>query len=352
MDVTWSGLRLAGIWASVPKQVESSRELETVFPAEDVARISGSTGVVERRVAGPHVCSSDLCFSAARELLDRAGGPADQVDALIFVSQTADHALPASACLLQDRLGLSRSCAAFDVPLGCSGYVYGLWLAGSLLSSRAARRVLLLAGDTISRIVGPRDRASRPLFGDAGTATLLEAVPEALGRWSFVLGTDGSGGKNLIVPAGRFREPSSPHSRTASEREGGNIRSDEDLYMDGAEVFAFTLKEVPALIDATLSLGGKNRDDIDAFVFHQANRFMLQSLGRKLRIPREKLILGLERFGNTSSASIPLAMTTELCERMASPASTLLLAGFGVGWSWAGAVIETGKVPVLGWSEV
>lgn len=348
--VRWSGIRLAGVWAVAPSAKGTVEDLAGRFGGADARKIADSTGVEERRLAPDGVCASDLCQEAGSRLLRELAWAPDSVDALVFVSQTADYALPATACGLQQRLGLAPSCAAFDVSLGCSGYVYGLWLAGALLQSRAARRVLLLAGDTMTRLVSPFDRATAPLFGDAGTATAIEGLPGGGPSWTFVLGTDGAGQAHLIVPAGRFRQASSEATRNRTEREGGNRRSDEDLFMDGAEVFAFTLREVPPLVASVLEQSGKTAADIDYVVFHQANQFMLRFLAKKIALPKEKVVLGLKQFGNTTCASIPLAMATELDARLMSGPATLLLAGFGVGWSWAAAVVECGPLSSIGYT--
>ena len=257
--VRWSGIRLAGVWAVAPSAKGTVEDLAEKFGGADARKIAESTGVEERRLAPDGLCASDLCHEAGSRLLRELAWAPDSVDALVFVSQTADYALPATACGLQQRLGLAPSCAAFDVSLGCSGYVYGLWLAGALIQSRAARRVLLLAGDTMTRLVSPFDRATAPLFGDAGTATAIEGLPGGGPSWTFVLGTDGAGQAHLIVPAGRFRQASSEATRNRTEREGGNRRSDEDLFMDGAEVFAFTLREVPPLVASVLAGIGEDR---------------------------------------------------------------------------------------------
>ncbi|MBP1778948.1 MAG: fabH 2 [candidate division NC10 bacterium] len=350
-DVRWSGIRLTGLWAAVPSARGTTADLTLRFGAVEARRIAENTGVLERRLAPPGVCASDLCFEAAANLLRSLAWDPKSVDALVFVSQTPDFALPATACCLQHRLGLPTGCAAFDVQLGCSGYVYGLWLSGSLLRSGAARRVLLLVGDTMSQLLGPSDRATVPLFGDAGTATALEAAPDDGHAWTINLGTDGAGFAHLNVPGGRFRHPTSEASRARTEREAGNIRSDEDLFMNGAEVFAFTLREVPRLVKGILSASGRTAAEVDHFVFHQANGFMLRTLAKKIGLPADKLVLGLKRYGNTSSGSIPLAMVTELEARLRSGPATLLLAGFGVGWSWGAAVIETPALLSIGFTE-
>ncbi|HEX5070026.1 MAG TPA: ketoacyl-ACP synthase III [Vicinamibacterales bacterium] len=348
----WWGIRLAGLWAAVPPGTGTVADLAGRFGEADSQKIADSTGIIERRLATPDVCASDLCCQAAERLLDDLKWDRSSIDALIFVSQTPDTTLPATACSLQQRLALPTSCAAFDVSLGCSGYLYGLWLAGSLLKSGTATRVLLLVGDTISRLVNPADRATAPVFGDAGTATALEAAPDQTGSWTFDLGTDGSGGEHLIVPAGGFRRPSTAETRTATARDGGNVRSDEQLFMDGAEVFGFTQRVVPKLVNGVLTAAGKTITDVDYAVFHQANLMMLQFLARKMSVPPAKMPIGLRRFGNTTSPSIPLTMATELDVALRSAPRTLLLAGFGVGWSWGAAVIETQPLASIGLVEM
>lgn len=340
-----SGVRMTGLAVAVPERVRTAADEAASFGAEGALKIAQSVGVDRRPVVPDGLCTSDLCFSAAERLLAETGWGRDSIDALIFVSQTPDYVLPATSCVLQARLGLPKRCAAFDVNLGCSGYVYGLWVASGLLTAGLARRVLLLAGDTISRISSPQDRSVALLFGDAGTATALEHDPLAP-PIAFEMGTDGSGQDHLKVPAGMFRAPRSAASAVRSEREGGNVRSDEDLYMNGAEIFAFTLREVPALVRAALDGAGWSLENVDAVVMHQANLLMLKQLGKKLGLPAEKMPLALEQFGNTSSASIPVAMAHALGSRLRGEQLRLVLAGFGVGFSWGAAAISCGPMVV------
>ena len=333
-------VRIAGIASAVPERVLSLEDDARIFGQTEIERISQNIGVQKRHVVNDGTCTSDLCFAAAQRLLDELGWPRDSVDALMFVTQTPDYFMPASACVLQDRLGLSRKCASFDVNQGCAGYIYGLWIGGHLVHG-GCRRLLLLAGDTTSRLVSPRDRTVTSLFGDAGTATALELSTEAR-TVHFELGTDGAGKGYLMVPGGAFRLPHSPQSSERTERAGGNVRSDEDLFMDGGEVFTFVLREVPRLVQNILSAAETNVTDIDHFVFHQANRFMLNHLTKRLRLPAERVAIGLTDYGNTSSASIPLAITTELREPLSSGPRRLLLAGFGAGFAWGASVLECG----------
>lgn len=335
------GIRIAGVASAVPSAIRRhSDEFET-FGELEVLRIIDKIGVSVRHVAGA-LCTSDLCASAAERLIEEIGWPLDSVDALIFVTQTPDYPIPATACTLQSRLRLSRRCAAFDVNLGCSGYTYGLWLASTILAS-GNKRVLLLVGDTISRIISPKDRSVALLFGDAGTATALE-YDGAASPMHFELGTDGSGSEHLMVRAGGHRCPREQATSVRTVRENGNIRSDEDLYMNAGEIFPFTLATVPKLIQSVLRQADWNLDCVDGFVFHQANGFMLQHLAKCLKVPPAKLVLALDQYGNTSSASIPLAVTTCLRNRLRSEALKLVFAGFGVGFSWGAAALSCGPI--------
>ena len=336
---TITGVRLKGIASAIPENVRTVDEDAKIFPDSDISKISESTGVRERHVVTGKLCTSDLCFAAAESLFTESEVERNSIDALIFISQTPDYVLPATSCSLHGRLALDKHCASFDVNLGCSGYIYGLWLAANLIACGSAKRILLLAGDTITRIAAPRDRSVALLFGDAGTATILERDDSAL-PMSFALGTDGNGQANLIVPAGGFRSPHSDTTGLVTEREGGNIRSDEHLYMNGPEIFTFTLREVPAMVKSLVA----DYDAVDAVVMHQANKFMLDYIAKRLKIPKEKVVLTLENFGNTSSASIPLALTAALSEKLKTGPLNLLLAGFGVGYSWGGVTLTGGHM--------
>ncbi len=332
------GVRITGIASVVPGERVAVKAASAVAP-DDFAKVVASTGVVGRHIAPAEVCTSDLCASAAEQLLAQVGWDRSSIDLLIFVTQTPDFVLPATACSLHGRLRLAKSCGAFDLNLGCSGYVYGVSVAAAHLNSGAASRVLLLVGDTISKVVSPQDRSVAYLFGDAGTATLLEKSPTGAAM-HFVTGSDGHGSGHLQIPAGMFRTPSREETRMARQRDGGNVRSDEQLFMNGPEIFNFTLREVPPLIEGALKQAGWQRETVDGFVLHQANRFMLDYLAKRMKLSPERVVLALENFGNTSSASIPLAICSRLHERLPQGPARLVLAGFGVGFSWAAAAIE------------
>ncbi|MET0611324.1 MAG: ketoacyl-ACP synthase III [Pseudomonas caspiana] len=328
-----SQVKVSGIACALPPAISKVADLADKFGADAINKIISSTGIESRHVVDTE-CASDLCIAAAERLIEDLAIDKSTIDTLIFISQTRDYVLPATACSLQQRLGLNISTAAFDVGLGCSGYVYGLWLASSLLASGASQRVLLLVGDTISKLVGEDDRTVAALFGDAGSATLLDHDSQAVVT-PFVLGSDGRGEKNLIVPGGAFRDPAGNDKSTSEE----GVRGPFDLYMNGAEIFAFTLARIPGMVKALHGAVESGSDAIDKYVFHQANKFMLEHLAKKIGMQHDKVVLNMKDVGNTSGVSIPLA----LCMSAAS-GSTLsgryMLAGFGVGYSWAGCVLQ------------
>jgi len=308
-------------------------------------------GVKTRRIAESSTCTSDLCFVAAKKLIEDLNWTPETIDGIIFVSQTPDYRLPATSCSIQERLGLSEQCAAFDVNLGCSGYVYGLWIAANFIKTGDMKRVLLLVGDTITKAIAPNDKSTAMLFGDAGSATALEYDESASGV-SFVLGTDGKGKENLIISAGGFRNPTTSHNLVRNGKPEGGASSDNDLYMNGGEIFNFTIKRVPALVKDLLDTGNTETKDVDYFVFHQANEFILKHLSKKMKLEKEKCPINIGEFGNTSSASIPLAIVSELSDVLSKSEKKLAMLGFGVGYSWGGALINVGPLSSLGLLEV
>ena len=319
------GFMLRGVVCALPERRIGNEAFIEQLGEAAVAGVTAMTGVEARYWAKPSQTAADLCLVAARRLLARLEWAPDSVDALVFVTQTPDQCLPATACIMHGELGLSTRCQAFDVNLGCSGYVYGLWLAAAMLAA-GCRRILLLAGDTSSRLVDPTDRSTALLFGDAGSASALEWQTGAEPA-HFILGTDGTGARHLTVEAGGFRTLNSPAGNT--------------LHMDGNEVFGFTLRAVPALIHDVLASAGRAAGEIDAFVLHQANRFMLRHIARKLAIAPGQMPINIDRYGNTSSASIPLLICTDLSSRLTRAPAELVLAGFGVGFSWGAACLRT-----------
>jgi 3-oxoacyl-[acyl-carrier-protein] synthase-3 len=340
-----SNIRLAGIACAVPETVRTVFDYAKQFGEKEVLKISQSTGVKQWHVAPENICTSDLCHASADKLLSDLGWERESIDLLVFITQGPDYDLPATGCTLQHRLGLSKNCAAFDINLGCSAYPYGIWLIGHLLSSGNLNRALLLVGDTASKSVSDLDRSASLLFGDAGAATAIERC-EDQNPMAFVLGTDGAGAKNLIIPAGGFRYRRNDSSAIPRERENGNIRSDEQLFMNGAEIFTFTLREVNPMLKAVISEAGWVSDEIDAFVLHQANKFIIEYLAKRMKLPIDKVPMSLENYGNTSSASIPITMLVKLGDRLRRESLKIVMAGFGVGYSWAACTIHCGPMVI------
>ena len=319
----------------LPKNILTNEKLAELFPDWPAEKIFAKTGIRERRIASESECASDLAFNAAERLLTNK---VRKADFLLFCTQSPDFSLPTTACLLQDRLRLPTSCAALDFNLGCSGYIYGLSLADALIRAGSAQRVLLLTGDTYSRLIHPLDKSTRTIFGDAGTATML--VADARARLhSFILGSDGSGGNQLIVRANGARFPNGLKEKPSLD-DSGNLQDPNCLYMNGPEIFSFTLRAVPKLVKSVLDRAALQLNDVDIFVFHQANSFMLEHLRRKLDIPSEKFVIDLEKTGNTVSSTIPLTLEQLAQAGRLQPGTKVLLAGFGVGYSWGGCILE------------
>jgi 3-oxoacyl-[acyl-carrier-protein] synthase-3 len=326
----------------LPENTVTNEALAAEFPEWSVQKIQSKTGILERHIAAPGECSSDLGYLAAKRVFDSGACTAEQIDFLLFCTQSPDYFLPTTACLLQDRLGIPVSAGALDFNLGCSGFVYGLGLAQGLLRTGQATRLLLITAETYSKFIHPGDKSVRTLFGDAAAATLIEAVPGEgdTGPACFVYGTDGRGGDNLIVPAGGFRIPRDAATAEVLPDDSGNVRSRNNLYMNGAEIFNFTLAAIPESVHRLLDRAGRTLDEVDLFVFHQANQYMLEHLRRKLGIPPEKFVLCLSHCGNTVSSTIPIALQQAADDGKLHDGQLVMLVGFGVGYSWGATLLR------------
>ena len=346
MHSSLANVRLAGLAVTTGSIVRDfvADGLAVGLERAALERTAQTIGLRERRVAAPGVTALDLCADAAERLLAETGLDATSVDAVIFVTQTPDHAQPNNASLLHGRLGLSKSAPAYDLSLGCSGWVYGLQQAALLCAHGGAARVLLCAGDTLSRLTNPGDRSTEPLFGDAGSATLVEKTGRSA-PWHFVLGADGAGAEAIIVRQGGARQPAG--ALTEHMDADGNRRHDANLAMNGPDVFGFTLREVPAAVQAVLRHAGYAPESLDALVLHQANRFILSTLAKKIGVPEARTPMGVvERYGNQSSASIPCALVDELGARLTAGPLKVAGCGFGVGLSWGAFAGELGPLTV------
>jgi 3-oxoacyl-[acyl-carrier-protein] synthase-3 len=332
---------IKGIRSFLPEDELTNEQLAAEFPEYTPDKIFDKTGIRIRHIAAPDECASDLGVAAAQRLFESGVCSPKEVDFLLFCTQSPDYFLPTTACLVQDRLALATGCGAIDVNQGCSGFVYGLALAKSLIETETAKGVLLITADTYSKFIGHRDKSVRTLFGDGAAATFLSAMEaERTFIGPFVFGSDGSGAGDLIVPAGGSRQPIDVDASEAVEDEHGNWRSASELYMNGGAIFHFTLRTVPALIEQLLDKSGLRMDDIDHFIPHQANKFMLERLRLRTKIPAEKFFCDMELTANTVSSTIPIALESAFGSGRIKAGEKVALIGFGVGLSWAAAVVE------------
>lgn len=318
----------------LPEAVLTNRMLAEKFPEWSAEKIRAKLGIESRHVAAPDETGLDMAVRACEPLL-RDGRDRD-IDFILYCTQSPDYPLPTTACILQDKLHLSQCLGAYDYNLGCSGYIYGLAQAKGLLTAGIARKVLLVTSETYTKYINEHDRGNRSIFGDAATATVLTSDGWRIGE--FVLGTDGGGMGNLIVRNGGARSPQRPDAELHRYSNGDS--TDNDLFMDGAEIFNFTLDRVPRMIAETLEKNSLTVGDVDMFVLHQANSFILETLRKAMRIPGEKFVIDMADTGNTVSSSIPLALRRAADRGDVVPGNKVLLCGFGVGYSF-GAVVLT-----------
>lgn len=347
-----SNVSVKGIAACVPRGCESNMDYELLTQEERIKLVK-TTGIEKRRIAQKDQCTSDFCFHAAEKLISELKWKRDEIEALVFVSQTADYPYPATSIILQDRLGLPKSSICFDINLGCSGYVYGLGALAGQMSSMKIKKGLLLVGEVAARTTTYTDRSSYPLFGDAGTATALE-FDENAEKIYFDFGSDGGGHNAILMKSGNIggRFPVTEESLKLKRVDKGIERNDLHVILNGIEVFNFSITTVPRSVNLLVEKFGLDLDEIDAFVLHQANFIMNDTIRKKLKLPAEKVHYSLKEFGNTSSASIPLTIVHSLQERISTEKLRLLISGFGVGLSWGTMVLDADKIICPGLIEI
>lgn len=344
MKVKIPNIQVSSIAACLPQKEVDLKSFFDLYGQEETEKIISVTGINKvRYVAGDEI-SSDLCLQAAEYLIKETKTENQSIDGIVFVSQTRDYIIPATSPLLQHRLNLSKDVVAFDVPYGCTGYVYGLYLASMLINSGSCKKVLLLAGDVNSKTLNRMDRSLTMVFGDAGTASIVERSSNA-GIY-FNIKTDGAGYDRLIIPAGGYRNPSSTATKEVKERENKNFRSDEDLYMDGMTVFNFAITEVPAIIKESLADNNLEVSDVDLFALHQANDLMLKYINKKLKADKSKIPFCASEIGNTGPASIPLMLSTNYADGI-DDLSKSVLCGFGVGLTWGTAILDLSNTRIF-----
>ncbi|RZJ51224.1 MAG: ketoacyl-ACP synthase III [Flavobacterium sp.] len=318
----------------LPEAVLSNDLINQDFPEWGIEKISSKTGINSRHISAKDEFSSDMAVKAAENLFKEHNINRSEIDYLLFCTQSPDYFLPTTACIIQEKLGLETSIGALDFNLGCSGFVYGLSLAKGLIAGGMAKNVLLITSETYSKFIHPKDKSNKTIFGDAAAAALITNETGFCSIGNFIFGTDGKGAENLIVKQGGMRFPVSNENEDIID-EFGNVRNDKNLFMNGTEIFNFTGEFVPKLTDAILEKSNLAKDDIDLFVFHQANKYMLNHLRKKIKIPEEKFFIAMEDCGNTVSSTIPIALYEAQKQGKINNSKNIILAGFGVGYSWA-----------------
>lgn len=333
------GAIISTISVYLPEQVVTNetlladQSLSTLTPE----RIFSKLGIKQRHIAADGETSLDLAYQACLKALKVT--EKESIDFLLFCTQSPDYFLPTSACILQDKLGLNKTTGALDFNLGCSGYIYGLAIAKGLIESQIAKKILLVTAETYSKVIHQDDISNRSIFGDAAAATVITRS-EQQGILNMELGTDGSGFSNLIVAQGCFRNGFWETSVQTTLDRSNKASSGDRLYMNGPEIFNFTIDAVPGLIESVLSKNSMKLDDVDYFIFHQANKFILDYLRKKIGIPAEKFYINMESTGNTVSATIPIGLKDAQDRGIVKKGDKLMLCGFGVGYSWGATIIQ------------
>lgn len=319
----------------LPKIIITNEDLVKEFPEWTIDKVASKVGVNQRHVVAKDETATDIAIQAAEKLFAEHLIDRSSIDYILLCTQSPDYFLPTSACLIQNRLGLSTSCGALDFNLGCSGFVYGLTLAKGLITADIAQNVLLLTSETYSKHLHPKDKGNRTIFGDASAATLISTDGFATIE-EFSLGTDGRGAENLIVKTGGLRQPYAREDIAFDEN--GNPVSSDYLYMNGREIFDFTSEAVPILVNKLYAKNSLSKDDINLYVFHQANKYMINYLRKLLDIDKDRFYVYLENVGNTVSSTIPIALFE--AQKEGKLVGNILLAGFGVGYSWGGTILK------------
>lgn len=334
----FNNVGITAMSACVPKQVFYNKDLDYLMPKDEVEKVIKNIGISERRIAPDNVCASDLCYEAAKKLFEDNHIDPQSIDVLLFMSQTADYRIPATAPILQHRLGLPTSTMAMDLSLGCSGFVYALSTAFAYTQMDCVKRVLLLDGETFSKIVNRRDKVDWPLYGDGATATLIEKGD--FGESIFMLNSDGSGA-NTVMISDAMRNPITKNSLEEKEIENNNFLNGLQVYMDGMDVFNFAMRVVPKSVKDILKSCNLNIEDINWLVFHQANKFMTDFFVKYLKFPAEKVPYCIHKYGNTSSTSVPLTIVSEL-KGSIKKRDKIVMSGFGAGLSWGTVLLNWG----------
>lgn len=346
------GVKIAGISACVPTTVKKNID-NTIFNSPNEAlKFIEITGVAERRISDPQTCTSDLTIIAAKKLINELEWEKSDIGILLCITQTPDFHGPMNSSIIQDRLGLTKDCISLDIPVGCSGFVYGSAVISSMMKSFNISKGILLVGDTLSKQASPKDKSTEPLFGDAGSAIAFSQTLNIKDKITFDLGGDGSGYKSLYMKDGGYRYPFNQDSLNYYTTDDGLIRNSCHTIMEGMDVFSFGISTVPKTINNLLNYCNLTVNDIDYFVFHQANYFLNETIRKRLKISPEKVPYSIAKYGNTSSATIPLTMLSEIRSDLEKKKMKLVLCGFGIGLSWGTMLVETENILCLDIIEI
>lgn len=328
---------IKGISYYLPEKVMTNEELVKDFPEWSVDKVAKKVGIKSRHIAAKDETAGDMAEKAARQLFEEYDINPKDIDFVLLCTQSPDYHLPSTACILQDRLGIPTSAGAFDYDLGCSGCIYGMAIAKGFIYAGIARNILLLTSETYNKYIHPKDKGNRSIFGDGAAACLIstEGIAE-IGEFS--LGTDGSGANTLIVKSGCSRNPNNMNDDNIDE--DGHIKSSDNLYMDGNAIFNFTLDSVPSLMKDVLAKNNLDKDDIDYYVFHQANKFMLSTIRKVCLLPKDKFYINLEETGNTVSSTVLIGLKDCIDNNVINKGQKVMIAGFGVGLSWGGTILK------------
>ena len=333
--LTVEGVRIAGMSACVPSTVEENISLPIFKDETEARKVIASTGIERRHIVKPGTTASDLSVKAVEKLLDDLGWQPTDVDCLAYVCTSRDFIAPQTACILQNRLGLREDCCVFDLPFGCSGWVYGMSIIGSMMSHGSLKKGILIAAETNSLNRSAQDRTVKPLFGDAATATALVFDPENSSPMNFVYGVDGGGYNAVWAKYGGMRYPTTLEALEPKEVEPGVIRRGTDMVVNGMDVFAFAIKRPPKSLKELIETFNIDIDSIDLLLLHQANKFIDEKIRKSLKVPAEKVPYCIQDFGNVTSASIPLTLVTQCAQQLTTRDNNCVACGFGVGLAWA-----------------
>ncbi len=344
MKVKISGVKISAISSCVPKNKLDLNSLAQDFGEFEVNKIINTTGVSSIRQVDKNTTTSDLCFLSSKKIIEQSNLLPDEIDGLIFVSQTGDYKMPQTSHILQNRLGLKEHTICYDLPIGCNGYIYGLFQASLLIQSFACKKVLVLSGDTTTKIINDKDRSLKMVFGDGGSSTLIEKGDDDM---SFIIYSDGEKYQDLIIRSGGCRYPYSESKNELITDSDGNSRTNSDLFMDGMSIFNFAIKRVPVLIEEILYYNNWNKEEVDLFALHQANKFMIDYLRKKTKISIDKMPVVVDGFGNTGPATIPILITETLNNDNISKYKKVIFCGFGVGLSWGAVSCDLSKTKII-----